>query len=187
MNELFWIYIATLLIFLGLTLAVRTRISWAWNFLLVAVLLYAAMFKLTGLPRDAWMFSTVEGVHGKTQVAYHLVIPTDAIYLLLGRPGERPYYLHLPWSEELQKQIESASMKAQEQHTALMVDVDLLSKGKLADRKSGNRANGRELGKGDDGRPASGGGKDGGEQMFYAAPVQADPLKTPIHNRIEVK
>jgi hypothetical protein len=191
MNELFWIYLAIILIFLGLTIAIRTRISWAWNFLVVAALLYMAMFKLTGLPRDAWMFATIEHTHGKMQVAYHLVIPTDAIYLLLSRPGERPFYLRLSWSSDLQSQIESASMTAQEQHTALMVDVDMLSKGKLTDRKpskpSGmpnhDQQESKEMGDGQ----RSTGTKDGGEKMFYPAPVQADPYKQSIHNAIEVR
>jgi hypothetical protein len=188
MSELFWIFATVATVVFILMFAVRHRVLfWGWNFLIIVLVIYAGMFKLTGTPRDAWLFATIENVHGDVEVLYHTDAPKKFIYLLVRGDGA-PYYLRLPWSEGLQQQIASADMAARERHTPLMVDIDRLSRGQLptpGQSHSGHSSSEKHDQGHGDGSTAD--GKEGGERMFYPKPVAPDPLKTPVHTQIDVR
>lgn len=191
--ELFWVFTTAVLLIMLLIVGVRQgRTSWAWNFLIICAILFAGLFKMTGTPRDVWLFATIENLHGDMEVVSQIVIPSRFILLLIRKtPGELPYYVRLPWSKSIQDQLESMAMKAKEQQTALLVDVDRLSSWSFnttalaAKHDHGHAKPSDDQGK-NDGKGQPQGGKEGGVWMFYPKPVQADPLKTPIHNEIEV-
>lgn len=183
MIEFFWVFsisVTVILIVFLIAAMRRGTLSWAWNLLIVLLVLAFGLFKLTGSPRDVWLFSTVEGVHGEVEVVYHSVIPQKFIYLLLRQdPAMPPYYVRLPWSKEIEQQMKAAAMKATAQRTPLMVNADLLSKGHLPPSPDAKAKAQGTPGQPEQGQPNghSGRGTEGGDKMFYARPVQGDPDK----------
>jgi hypothetical protein len=184
MTEFFWIFSVSAAVILIVFLIAATRhgtLSWAWNLLIVVVVLAFSLFKLTGVPRDAWLFSTIEGVHGEIQVVYHSVVPNKFVYLLLRQnPSQQPYYVRLPWSKQIEQQLKAAAMQATARRAPLMVNADRLSKGELPGSKDQKQGQG-QAGQPDKGNQSNhaGMGTEDGERMFYAKPVQGDPDKVP--------
>ena len=189
MGELFWIFMLVISLVLIFSLLMRGWVSWGWNFLIIIIVIYAGLFKLTGTPRDVWLFSLIENVHGDVQVLYHTTVPQQSIYLVLRQQrSQQPYYLQMAWTKELQEELDSAEMRAREEHAPLMVNIDQLSKGQPPVKKQIAEDQDQSTARGTaDGNNKTGGQKDGGESMFYPKSVAADPLKLPVHNEIKIQ
>ena len=183
---MFWIFIIVLAIFLPLLFVMRNRmLAWGWNFAVMAILLYCALYKTTGTPRDAWLFSTIEGVHGPVQVVYSTTTK-DSIYLLIRQESGVPFYVKIPVVKETEDDLKKAKMEADQNQSEVMADADMLSRWsvKLGQKKSDNQeSKGTSAETADRKEPNSekkenaGGMKEGGKKMFYPKPVQTDPLK----------
>lgn len=196
--ELFWIFTTVVFAVLLLIFALRQgAMGWAWNFLLMSVILFIALFKMTGIPRDALFFAMIENLHGEMEVVTQIVVPHKFVYLLLRKtPGDQPSYVRLAWTKPIEDELNSAAMKAKEQQTALLVNIDQLSSWSIQESGFGIKGsinakpNADAKSKASDDESNSPGGghgdKEGGESMFYPRPVQADPLKTPVHNKIQI-
>lgn len=183
---LFWSFVIILAAFLPLVFLMRNRmLSWGWNFALMAVLLYGGLYKMTGTPRDAWMFSAIEGIHGPVQVVYS-AITKDYIYLVIRQEGGVPFYIKLVTVKEIEDDLKKATMEADQARSAILADADMLSKWnvKLGKQDSDNQDDNSaaaKLAKGGakKGATAAKGEtpKSGGKRMFYPTPQTPDPLK----------
>lgn len=190
--DIFWTFFIAILIMLALVLSIRHRlVAWGWNFAIMAIILYVSIYHMAGRSRDAWWFSTIEGIHGEIEIVYSTVIEKKAIVLLVRKnPGEFPFYLHIPWTDNLEKQLNKAKMIADQERTPVMANADLLSKKQrgitegmgptqIKPQTKGEKPTDTNAPK----QPPGGGDKEGGEMMFYPKPVQADPNKN--YNIIE--
>lgn len=186
--SLFWSFAILLALILVFVVVIRQRfMSWGWNFALIAIFLYAGLFKMTGTARHAWLFSVIERVHGDVEIVYSQVVQKNFIYLLVqAKPGDVPYYLIINWTKEAEEQLDKAKMEAERHGGALLANADMLSGwnvnikppkkqddnpvqgGIVGDNDK--KGNGADIAKGD--TP-----KDGGDKMFYPRPVPPDPLK----------
>jgi hypothetical protein len=143
-------------------------------------------------PRNAWMFSSVEGIHGEVEILYSKIMPKKYIILLIQDKSENlPFYLFLPWSKESSDQLNKAKMIAEQRRSSVMADIDKISKNQFEsnedtkdiDIDENNDNTKKNNGKGTKLNAAKGDHpKDGGRLMFYPAPQKPEPLKTPIPN-----
>jgi hypothetical protein len=107
---------------------VRWR-AWAWNLLVIWLLLFIVSYLLTGTPRSTKWMAIPSRMHGDAKVLWHASVKNEAIYLLVQQPRERPIYLTMAWSGQADKQMKSAEMQAMKEGVPLEVDIDKLSKG----------------------------------------------------------
>jgi hypothetical protein len=109
---------------------VRWR-AWAWNLLVIWLLLFSVNYVLTGTPRSTKWMAIPSRMHGDAKVLWHASLKDEAIYLLVQQPRERPIYLTMAWSGRADQQMKSAEMQAMKEGVPLEVDIDKLSKGEV--------------------------------------------------------
>jgi hypothetical protein len=126
---------------------VRWR-AWAWNLLVIWLLLFSVSYLLTGTPRSTKWMAIPSRMHGDAKVLWHASVKDEAIYLLVQQPRERPIYLAMAWSGRADKQMKSAEMQAMKEGVPLEVDIDKLSKGEVEGPQNNNGKGGS--GKGGD-------------------------------------
>lgn len=186
--SLFWSFAILLVLILVFVIVIRQRfMSWGWNFALIAIFLYAGLFKMTGTARNAWLFSSIERVHGEVEIVYAQVVQKNSIYLLVqAKPGDVPFYLTINWTKEAEEQLDKAKMEAERRGGSLLANADMLSGWKVNINQPKQQDDGSEQGNMLGGSDKKGGGadiakgetpKDGGDKMFYPRPVPPDPLK----------
>jgi len=192
MTALFWIFAIIGVALLGMVILPRGRYYlWGWNIMLVLVVAYFGLYKLTGTPRSACMLSSLGGLSGDYQIMHHTEVPHKAIYLLL-QVDDAPLLVETRWSKGREYSLRKAEMQANKDASVLMVRAELLSEcgpdkaTEDADRDTDEGVQNQIL-DGRKGQNAPKYGTEGGEPEFYAKPVEADPLKTPPrHSLIEV-
>jgi hypothetical protein len=190
-NPLFWIFAIIATLVLGLLMLPRRGYQrWCWSLLVIILVAYFGLYRLTGVPRSVCMLTALSGIHGEYEVVYHNLIPGKGIYLLLQAPGDDsglPIYLETAWSEKLAMELSIANMRAAKRGGVVMADTNVLSRcvndrvdpndpgdasitgtDDMADRlkdKSGPNFN------------APKNGTEGGEKTFYDKPIASDPMK----------
>lgn len=180
---IFWSFLVLLSLIVVLVFLGRHRLmTWGWNIALIAVFLYVGLFKMTGTARDAWLFSTIEQVHGDVEVVYSQVVQKRIYLLVQSKPGEIPYYLTIAWNRQTEQELNKAKMEAERRGGALLANADFLSRWtiQLEDpNKDGGRGSGKTDNANGDSIPVAKGEtpKQGGEKMFYPRPMPPDPLK----------
>jgi hypothetical protein len=188
MMYLFWAFAILLVFLLIFVIAVRNKLmAWGWNFALIAIILYAGLFKMTGTARDAWLFSTIESVHGDVEVVYATVIQKKFIYLLVqASPSDPPYYLRIEYRKDLEDELDKAKMEAERRQTVMLADADALSRwimhvGKKQDQPESDGKGASRAERSAEGQAAKTTKGDippqGGEPTFYPKPVEPNPLK----------
>lgn len=188
---LIWIFSLVIVLVLAMSFLPHGRYYvWSWNFLLVAVAIYLGLYFSSGSPRNTCLIATLSQLHGELELLHHESVKNQYLYLLVRAQDEDPpLYVALPWSAAIVKNLSTATMKATQQGSVVMVKAEMLSRCMIEEnQEDGQRgkptrgtADGRsETDKEQSGqRPGGGGDEDDGLQMFYPRPVVSDPLKSP--------